>query len=325
MSKLIFSGLQPSGDIHIGNYLGAIQQWVELSREIDGFYSVVDYHAITANHDRELLRKRSVDAALQFIAAGVDLDRSEIFIQSTVPEHTELAWIFNSVTPMGLLERMTQFKEKSRSNVKNINAGLFTYPVLQTADILLYKATDVPVGEDQAQHIELAREITQKFNNRYGKIFPEPRTLITRARRIIGLDGKNKMSKSLNNHIAIMDSEEVIQKKLKSAVTDTRRVRLTDPGEPDDCNIFALHAHFTDADKRAEIASGCRSAGIGCGECKKILGDNINEKLTPLREKITDLQQHPDTVLDVLQRGTARAGTVAQETMAEVRSSIGIR
>jgi tryptophanyl-tRNA synthetase len=325
MSKLILSGLQPTGDIHIGNYLGAIQQWVELSRENDGFYCVVDYHAITTDHDVELLRQRSIEAALQFIAAGVDLDRSEIFIQSTVPEHTELAWIFNTVTPMGLLERMTQFKDKSRSNAKNINAGLFTYPILQTADILLYKATDVPVGEDQAQHIELAREITQKFNNRYGKVFPEPRTLITRARRIIGLDGKNKMSKSLNNHIAIMDSEEMVEKKLRSAVTDSRRMRLTDPGEPEDCNIFALHAHFTDADKREEIAAGCRSAGIGCGECKKILGNNINEKLAPFREKISELQQHPDTVLDILQRGTARASEVAQATMAEVRTRIGIR
>jgi tryptophanyl-tRNA synthetase len=220
---------------------------------------------------------------------------------------------------------MTQFKDNSRSTAKNINAGLFTYPILQTADILLYKATDVPVGEDQAQHIELAREITQKFNNRYGKVFPEPRTLITRARRIIGLDGKNKMSKSLNNHIAIMDSEEMVEKKLRSAVTDSRRMRLTDPGEPEDCNIFALHAHFTDADKREEIAAGCRSAGIGCGECKKILGNNINEKLAPFREKISELQQHPDTVLDILQRGTARASEVAQATMAEVRTRIGIR
>ncbi|MBL7033509.1 MAG: tryptophan--tRNA ligase [Candidatus Delongbacteria bacterium] len=325
MSRRILSGLQPTGDIHIGNYLGAIQQWVELSRQYDGFYCVVDYHAITAQHEVELLQQRSFDAALQFIAAGVDLERSEIFIQSTVPEHTELAWVFSTITPMGLLERMTQFKDKSRKNNKNINAGLFTYPVLQTADILLYKATDVPVGEDQAQHIELAREITQKFNNRYGELFPEPRTLITQARRIIGLDGKNKMSKSLNNHIAIMDTDEEIAAKLRSAVTDTRRVRLTDPGEPTDCNIFALHDFFTSPEQREEIATGCRNATIGCGECKKILADNISSFLTPLRDSISDLQQHPDTVRDVLQRGTARAGELARETMAEVRSRIGIR
>jgi len=319
MSKRILSGLQPSGDIHIGNYLGALQQWVELSRQYECYYCVVDYHAITAAYDVDKLHERSFEAALQFIAAGVDLERSEIFFQSSVPEHTELAWVLNTVTPMGQLERMTQYKDKSRRNAKNINAGLFTYPVLQAADILIYKATDVPVGEDQAQHIELAREIAQKFNHRFAPVFPEPRTLITQARRIMGLDGKNKMSKSLNNHIALLDTEEEIARKLRTAVTDTRRVRLTDPGEPNDCNIFALHGHYTSEQQREEIATGCRTAGIGCGECKRILGEHMNTALAPLRERIQDLQQHPDTVRDILERGTTRAGALARETMTEVR------
>ncbi len=325
MSRLILSGIQPSGELHIGNYLGAMVNWVELSRKIEGFYCIVDYHAITVPYDPQLLQERIFRAAVGYIAAGLDLERSHIFVQSRVPEHTELAWILNNVAPMGLLERMTQFKDKARQHHKNLNAGLFTYPVLQAADILLYKATDVPVGEDQAQHIELTRELAQKFNHRFGPTFPEPRTLLTGARRILGLDGKAKMSKSLNNHIALEDSPEQVAEKLKTAVTDTRRVRLKDPGDPEKCNIYTLHGHFTPPEKREELAAGCRSASIGCFQCKQVLAENINKRLEPLRRRMTELQKDPDTVRDILAAGAETARARARETMDEVRSKIGVR
>jgi tryptophanyl-tRNA synthetase len=220
MTKRLFSGIQPSGEVHIGNYLGAIKNWIKLLDDYDCIFSIVDYHAITIEYEPCEMQKRIINAAATNIAAGLDPDRCIIFVQSQVPEHTELTWILNTLTPMGHLERMTQFKDKAGQNEKNVNVGLFDYPVLQTADILLYKGCAVPVGEDQVQHIELSREIARKFNTRYGEFFPEPQHILSNAPRIMGLDGKNKMSKSMNNYISLIEEPDAIWKKLSSAVTD---------------------------------------------------------------------------------------------------------
>ncbi|MDP7126760.1 MAG: tryptophan--tRNA ligase, partial [Candidatus Marinimicrobia bacterium] len=237
MKKRLFSGIQPSGEVHIGNYLGAIKNWTSLLDKYDCIFSIVDYHAITVEYDPAEMQKMIINAAATNIAAGLDPDRCIIFVQSQVPEHTELTWILNTLTPMGHLERMTQFKDKAGQNEKNVNVGLFDYPVLQTADILLYKGSAVPVGDDQVQHIELSREIARKFNSRYGKLFPEPQHILSNAPRIMGLDGKNKMSKSMNNYISLIEDPEAIWKKLSRAVTDENRKRRDDPGNPDICNV----------------------------------------------------------------------------------------
>ncbi len=271
MKKRLFSGIQPSGEVHIGNYLGAIKNWISLLDDYDCIFSIVDYHAITVEYDPGEMQKRIINAAATNIAAGLDPDRCIIFVQSQVPEHTELTWILNTLTPMGILERMTQFKDKARQNEKNINVGLFDYPVLQTADILLYKGCAVPIGEDQVQHVELSREIARKFNTRYGELFPEPQHLLSNAPRIMGLDGKNEMSKSMNNYISLIEEPDVIWKKLSRAVTDENRKRRDDPGNPDICNVYTLHKYFSTDSERDRINKECRTAEIGCVDCKKIL------------------------------------------------------
>ena len=323
--KRLFSGIQPSGDIHIGNYLGAIRNWARLLDNYECIFCIVDYHAMTIEYDPELMAQRIMDAAVNNIAAGLDPERCILFVQSYVPEHTELAWIFNTVTPMGELERMTQFKEKSKQHTKNINAGLFTYPVLQSADILLYKAEAVPVGEDQVQHIELSREVARKFNGRFGEFFPEPLALLSEAPRIMGLDGKSKMSKSLGNTISLMDSPDVIGKKLATAVTDEDRKRRKDPGNPDICNLFTMHKSLSTQQQVDWVSNGCRTAEIGCVECKKVLAENMLETLTPIQGKNRELQKDPDYVRDVLTESGRKCKTIAEETMQGVRRICGLR
>lgn len=325
MKPTLFSGIQPTGTIHIGNYCGAIRNWVRLLDTYDAIFCIVDYHAITAAYDVATMKQRTHDAALVNIAAGLDPERCILFVQSHVPEHTELAWILNSVTPMGDLSRMTQFKEKSRQNEDNINAGLFTYPVLQAADIMLYKAVAVPVGEDQIQHIELTREIVRKFNARFGEVFPEPAQLVPReGARILGLDAKAKMSKSLNNYIGLLESPEEIWKKIAPAVTDERRVRRTDPGDPDVCNVFTLHRNFSDAETIATVDRECRVAGIGCVDCKKMLHRNLTAALEPIRTRAAELEGKPEVVREVLDHGAKTARARARATMQEVRGAIGV-
>lgn len=325
MKKRLFSGIQPSGDVHIGNYLGAIKNWINLIDNYDCIFCIVDYHAITVEYDPLEMQKRITDAVAVNVAAGLDPKRCIIFVQSHVPEHTELTWILNTITPMGHLERMTQFKEKSQQHTSNINAGLFNYPVLQTADILLYKAEVVPVGADQVQHIELSREIARKFNMRYGAVFPEPHVILSSAPRIMGLDAKTKMSKSLNNHISLVESPESIWKKLSVAVTDENRKRRSDPGDPEICNIFALHRQFSNHEQIEWSAKGCRTAGIGCLECKKVLSDNIIAELAPIREKAEKLLKDKNYVHDVLQTGAKKCRDIAAQTMTEVRAKLGLR
>ncbi|MBP6942255.1 MAG: tryptophan--tRNA ligase, partial [Syntrophorhabdaceae bacterium] len=285
MKGIIFSGIQPTGDIHLGNYVGAIRHWAHLMEEYDCIFSVVDYHAITVEYPIEELKQRSVETALILIACGLSPEKCRIFVQSHVPEHTELAWIFNCVTPIGELERMTQFKDKSKQHRGNINMGLMGYPVLQAADILIYKAGFVPVGEDQVQHVELSREVARKFNGRYGEIFPEPQVILSRAPKILGVDGQAKMSKTLNNYIGILEDEKDVWEKLRTAVTDVNRVRRSDTGNPEVCNIYTIHRAFSENAVLLEIDKGCRSAAIGCIDCKKMLFENINKELAPVRER----------------------------------------
>ncbi len=325
MKKRLFSGIQPSSEVHIGNYLGAIKNWISLLDGYNCIFSIVDYHAITIEYDPSRMQERIINAAATNIAAGLDPDRCIIFVQSQVPEHTELTWILNTLTPMGILERMTQFKDKAQQNEKNINVGLFDYPVLQTADILLYKGQAVPVGEDQVQHIELSREIARKFNTRHGELFPEPQHLLSNAPRIMGLDGKSKMSKSMNNYISLIEEPEAIWKKLSRAVTDENRKRRDDPGNPDICNVFTLHKYFSTDSELDRINKECRSAEIGCVDCKKILSDNMIKELAPIRKKSLELINNPDQVKDVLKTGAEKCQKIAKETMSEVRSLMGLR
>jgi tryptophanyl-tRNA synthetase len=342
----IFSGIQPSGELHIGNYLGAVKNWVKLQHEHEAFYCIVDYHAITVPYDPADLRTRTWDMALSVLASGVDPAAATLFVQSTVPEHTELAWIFNTLTPLGELERQTQFKEKS-ARQESIMAGLLNYPVLQAADILLYRADSVPVGEDQLQHLELSREIARKWNSRFarGKVgghaeaaaaalgvteqqvagfFPEPRGLVTPARRIMGLDGKAKMSKSLGNTVGLLEKPDEIWEKLRPAVTDPKRVRRTDPGTPEVCNIFHLHKAFNPPSTVDQVALQCSTAGWGCIDCKRVLLDGMNAELAPVRQRAAELRETPSLVSEVLDAGHQRAAQVAGETMREVKEQMGL-
>ncbi len=322
--KRVFSGIQPTGDIHIGNYVGALRQWVALIDEYDCIYSVVDYHAITVEYRTDELRQRTIDTALILIACGLDPQKCRIMVQSHVPAHTELAWIFNCVTPVGEIERMTQFKDKSKQHRGNINMGLMDYPVLQAADILVYKAGFVPVGEDQVQHVELSREVARKFNTRFQPVFPEPQAILSCAPKVLGTEGKSKMSKTLNNYIGILEDEAGIWEKLRTAVTDVARVKRKDPGNPEVCNIYTMQRAFSPETALLEIDRECRSAGIGCIDCKKILLGAMLAELGPIREKALSLKSNPDFVLDVLRDGAHACTLLAGQTMDEVREVLGL-
>lgn len=323
----IFSGIQPSGELHIGNYLGAVQNWVRLQEGREStFYCVVDLHALTGNYEPADLRRRRHEMAVSLLASGLDPERCTLFFQSAVKEHAELAWIFNTVTPLGELERQTQYKDKS-SRQESVLTGVLTYPVLQAADILLYHATRVPVGEDQVQHLELSREIARRWNARFAAevpYFPEPQPLLTPVRRLMGLDGQAKMSKSLGNTIGLMESREQIWEKLRPAVTDPARVRKTDPGNPGVCNIYSMHKAFSPEATVATVAENCRGARWGCIECKKVLAESMEEVLVPIRRRSAEIAANPSYVTDVLADGAARARTTAQATMREVYDRMGL-
>lgn len=321
----IFSGIQPTGVIHIGNYVGAISNWVKLLDEYDCIFSIVDYHAITVEYDVETFQENIIDAARTLIACGLEPDRCTLFVQSRVPEHTELTWIFNSFTPIGDLERMTQFKDKSTQHRGNINMGLLDYPVLQAADILLYKAEVVPVGEDQVQHIEMSRRTARRFNNRFGDTFPEPRALLSNTPKIMGLDGKTKMSKTLDNFVGILESPEAIWEKLRTAVTDENRKRRNDPGDPGICNLFTMHKAFSPQDDISDIDRKCRTAEIGCVECKRNLFGNMMRHLEPIQRRVAELEKNPEQVIEALNNGAKRCKEIAESVMDEVREKMGLR
>ena len=322
----IFSGIQPSGELHIGNWLGAVQNWVNLQRSYESLICIVDLHAITGKYDHESLAQRTRDMAVGLLAAGIDPERATLFVQSHVPEHSELQWLLNSVTPLGELERMTQFKDKSQ-RFESVPAGLLNYPVLMAADILLYRADLVPVGEDQVQHLELTREIARKWNAEFGRgenFFPEPQPILAEAKRITGLDGQAKMSKSLGNTIGLLDSPDEIWQKLRPAKTDPARVTRKDPGNPEICNIFHLHKYFSTPETVALVAENCRGAKWGCLDCKRVLADNMIATLAPIRERALRLQETPNRVDEILAQGAAGARRQASETLLEVRERMGL-
>jgi tryptophanyl-tRNA synthetase len=320
---IVLSGIQPSGGFHIGNYLGAVRDWVALQDRHRCFYCIVDLHALTQTYDPAAMPGRVVEMAAELLACGIDPDRSALFVQSHVPEHSELAWALATVTPMGELQRMTQFKEKSE-RADFVNCGLFTYPVLMAADILLYKATHVPVGEDQIQHLELTREIVRRWNNRFGDTFVEPQPIQKSPLRILGLDGKQKMSKSLGNYVAIGDDPDTIRKKLKGAFTDETRLMKKDPGHPESCYVCGLQQFFSPPERVAELHDGCRSARIGCVDSKRALADAIIETVRPIQERKQALLGTPGRVEAILRAGAAQARSVAQATMAEVYDRMGL-
>lgn len=323
--SVIFSGMQPTGELHIGNYLGAAKNWVALQHRYQAIFCIVDLHALTIPYDPEEMPKRIFDMAVGFLACGLDPERIKLFVQSQVPEHTQLAWVLGTVTPMGDLNRMTQFKEKSAQHQKNVNSGLFTYPVLQAADILLYRALGVPVGEDQVQHIELCRAIVQRFNARFGETFKKPSALLTPTPRVMGLpDGKAKMSKSRGNALLLSASREEIWEKLRPAATDPARIRRTDPGNPEKCNIGHLHKAFSSPEVNQKVYEGCTTAGIGCIDCKKWLLESMVEELTPIQEREQAFRQKPDQVRDILAQGARDCRKIAREVMGEVEEKLGI-
>ena len=328
--KTVFSGIQPTGDLHLGNYLGAVRNWVRLQEQYRCIFCIVDYHALTQDYDTKEMSRRVTDMVVDLLALGVDPDRSLLFLQSMVPEHTELAWVFTNVTGHGDLERMTQFKDKSEAQPDNVNCGLFQYPVLQAADILLYKAELVPVGQDQVQHIELARRIARSFNHRWGKVFPECEAMLTNLPKLLGLDGKKKMSKSLGNHVplSVFDagpgSDKALKKLLGRAVTDENRLTREDPGNPDVCNVFTMHKEISSADDLAWVRQGCTSAAIGCVDCKGKLADNLHAHFASYVQRRAELRAAPDRVRDVLEAGAAKARAIAQRTMGEVHKKLGL-
>jgi tryptophanyl-tRNA synthetase len=321
----IFSGIQPTGDLHIGNWLGAVRNWVALQQQFDSIICIVDLHAVTLPYEVTTLASRTRDMAIGLLAAGIDPERAILFVQSAVPEHAELNWLFTTVAPLGELERMTQFKDKTEK-LQSIPAGLLCYPILQAADILLYRANKVPVGEDQVQHLELTREIARRWNAAYAPgaaFFPEPQALLTPASRVRGLDGKAKMSKSLGNAIGLLESPEEIWEKLRPAATDPARVTRKDPGTPELCNIYSLHQYFSSPETVAEVATKCRTAGWGCLDCKRRLADAMIARLAPIRTRAEELKRQPDAVDAGLARGAERARAIAQGTLREAKRLMG--
>lgn len=322
----MLSGMQPTGGLHIGNYLGALKNWASLvqGEKYEALFCIVDAHAITVDYKPKELKQRILDCAVSYIAAGLDPEKCSIFVQSDVPQHMELAWYLAAVTPMGDLSRMTQFKEKSDENKQNVNAGLFTYPILMAADILVYRATAVPVGDDQVQHLELTREIARRFNQRFKAVFPEPEPLLSAAPRIMGVDGKTKMSKSRGNTIDLLDTAKVVEKKLKGAFTDPNKLRQGDPGDPSICNIFTIHKSVTSPEDVSRVDRECRSGELGCGACKALLCENLNRELEPIRQRAEALSGDRKRVLQILDQGREHASLLADRTLRDVRGAMGL-
>ena len=319
----IYSGIQPTGRPHLGNDLGAIRNYVALSERYEAIYCVVDYHALTHVHDPEVLRRQTLEMAAALIALGLDPNRCTIFVQSDRPEVTELCWLFDTVTPVGWLQRTPTYKEKRLNQPEDVNTGLLTYPVLQAADIVLYKAAFVPIGRDQAPHLELSREIVRAFNARYGETFPEPKAVYTEAPTVLGTDGVKKMSKSIGNTIDILAEPDVIRKQVMSMVTDTQRILRTDPGRPEVCNVCQTHRHF--GDDYETIWEGERTARTGCVDTKKLLAQRIIDHYAPARETYNELIADPQRLRQVLDEGAERIRPIAQATIDEVREKMGLR
>ena len=323
MKRRVFSGARPTGRQHLGNYLGAIQNYVSLQDDYECVYCIVDIHALTSLEDTSELQSNIHEMMLDWLAAGLDPQKSILFVQSHVPEVMELHTLLSMVTPLGWLLRVPTFKEKVKLQPHNVNYGLVGYPVLMTADIVLYKAEVVPVGEDQLPHLELAREIARRFNNLFGNTFPEPQAKLTSFPIVFGLDGKEKMSKQLGNDVELALSEQETIERVMTAVTDPARQYRTDPGHPEVCNIYRLHGYFN-PEQLDDIAEQCRSARIGCVECKTLLAEKINSALKPFRERRAALATKPKYVKEVLADGAQRAQAIARVTLDEVKQKMGL-
>lgn len=327
---IIFSGMRPTGLLHLGNYLGALRNWVDLQQEYNCIYCAVDVHALTTIEtaaESAEIQSNIEDMVLDWLAAGLDPERSIIFVQSHVPEVMSLHTLLSMVTPLGWLLRVPTFKEKVRQmdeTEESVNYGLVGYPVLQTADIILYKADTVPVGQDQVPHLELAREIVRRFNNRYGPTFPEPQAKLTEEPLIVGLDGQHKMSKSLDNHLELAASPEQTTQRVMTAFTDPQRVRRDIPGRPKVCNVYALHKIFSSEAEVPTVYEECTTAQRGCVDCKRHLASNVNKYLEPLRERRQQYEQRPGLVREILEDGANRARAIARKTMDEVYDKMGL-
>ena len=322
----VLSGMRSTGKLHLGNYVGALANWVGMQDKYECFFCIADWHALTTDYaDTSKVKENSLEVALDWLAAGLDPEKSVIFIQSHVPAHAELHLLFSMITPLGWLERVPTYKEQ-RENIKDKDLGTYGflgYPVLQAADILIYKADFVPVGEDQVAHVELTREVARRFNGFYGDVLPEPQALLTPAPRLPGTDGR-KMSKSYGNAILLTDPEPVVRQKLKTMVTDPARVKRTDPGDPDKCPVGDLHKIFSSKETMAKVYAGCRSAGIGCIECKSWAADALVKLLDPMQERRRKFENNPRLAWDILEEGSRRASKAAAETMRDVRAAMGM-
>ncbi len=324
--KVLFTGIQPTGEIHLGNYFGAIANWVRLQGQYRSFISVVDLHAITIPYEAAEMPRKVMDLATTLYACGLDMDSTTLFVQSEVPGHADLTWIFNSITPLGELERMTQFKDKREQFRASVNVGLLDYPVLQAADILIYKGEVVPVGEDQVQHVEFTREVARHFNARYGDTFPECQALLTATPRVLGVDGDAKMSKSKGNSIGVLETAEQIWAKVGPR-EDRPGARSTHgPGTPEKCTIWSYHLLVTPEAERKDVHDGCTTAGIGCIDCKKRFQGNLMKVLDPIRTRYAELAgDGRKSVEEHLEANAAQCRDVASKTMLEVKGKMGLK
>lgn len=322
----VLSGMQASGRLHLGNLVGALQNWVRLQDEYECYYFIADWHALTTGYANPASLHDSVtDLLVNFIAAGLDPEKCTIFIQSRIPEHAELHLLLSMITPLGWLERVPTYKEKQQElKDRDLSTyGFLGYPVLQTADIIIYKAKHVPVGIDQVPHLEISREIARRFNSFYGEIFPEPEALLTSFPKVPGVDGR-KMSKSYGNAIYLSDPPKEVEQKIRTMTTDPARIRRTDKGDPEQSPVFQLHKVFSSKEEQEEVAGGCRTAGIGCIDCKKVLIKNVFSVLEPIWAKREELLGNPERLREIADRGTGKAQAVARETMSLVRKAMGM-
>lgn len=324
--KRIVSGMRPTGKLHLGHVHGALNNWRSLQEDYQCFYFIADWHALTSEYEHpEIIKETTKDIIIDWISVGLDPEKSVFFIQSSIKEHAELHLIFTMVTPLSWLERNPTYKEQLKEMAQRnlYTYGFLGYPVLQAADILMYKAHGVPVGEDQSPHVELTREIARRFNHFYSNVFPLPEVLLTPEAKILGID-RRKMSKGYDNAIFISDSKEVIEKKVDEMITDPQRARRSDPGRPGYCNVFTFHELYTDKETVKEIDESCRKATIGCVDCKRIMAASLNLSLEPIREKRKELEANPRTIDTIIEEGNRKARKIAKSTMKEVREAVKI-
>jgi len=324
--KRILSGMRPTGPLHLGNLHGALANWIQMQEEYDCFYFIADWHALTSDYENTgRISEYTREMIIDWLSAGLSPDKSTMFIQSHIKEHSELFLILSMITPVPWLERNPTYKDQilQLSNKDLSTFGFLGYPVLQAADIIMYKPSGVPVGMDQVPHVEITREIARRFNHLYGEVFPEPEAILTKTPKILGLD-RRKMSKSYNNAIFLSDKPDVISSKVSIMITDPQRARKIDPGDPDVCNVFEFHKIYTDKETRDDIFPKCRNAKIGCVECKKIMAKNLSEVLEPIREKREYYEARPDLVDEIIAAGILKARKVAERTMEEVRTAVKI-